>query len=178
MDKAVAVEAMHHVITVVVDFGLRVIYRSHVWMFGAQFSEGPDLLSCTSILGLLFQQCLHLIQSQRLFKNSIYNFRSSLKPVQSPYLQSANDMMHGMLREIYRATKASIEQCAGSTLEIWSEIDSWTIQKRGSNHSRTAVLVALRGAYQRALSNQCCNQAWWPPFYIKSNVCNNGFLKK
>jgi hypothetical protein len=54
MDKAVAVEAMHHVITVVVDFGLRVIYRSHVWMFGAQFSEGPDLLSCTSILGLLF----------------------------------------------------------------------------------------------------------------------------
>jgi hypothetical protein len=56
MDKAVAHEAMHHVFTVVVDFGLRVIYRSsHVWMFGAQFSEGPDLLSCTSMACLFLK---------------------------------------------------------------------------------------------------------------------------
>ena len=48
MDKAVALEAMHHVFTVVVDSGLRVIYRSHVWMLGAQFSKGPDHLSCPS----------------------------------------------------------------------------------------------------------------------------------
>lgn len=27
---------------------LRVIYRSDVWMFGAQFSKGPDHLSCPS----------------------------------------------------------------------------------------------------------------------------------